>query len=150
MSFTRDYDTNVPIDHTLNNLWPTKIRNVVTDIGERLSAIVSGFTSGETVKGILKLPFIAVAKPSNITDQILMYAKDVSGKTELFIQDEDADEMQVTSDGKLNSLALKSSTVADIANIMELIYPIGYVITLGVSTNPATLFGVGTWTAIKG
>jgi microcystin-dependent protein len=33
---------------------------------------------------------------------------------------------------------------------MNLIYPIGYVVTLGVSTNPGTLFGVGTWTAIEG
>lgn len=30
------------------------------------------------------------------------------------------------------------------------LYPVGIVITLGVSTNPATLFGFGTWTAIAG
>ena len=34
--------------------------------------------------------------------------------------------------------------------MMNLIYPVGYVITLGVSTNPGTLLGVGTWTAITG
>jgi microcystin-dependent protein len=33
---------------------------------------------------------------------------------------------------------------------LNAIYPIGIVITLGVSTNPATLFGIGTWTAIAG
>lgn len=36
------------------------------------------------------------------------------------------------------------------AGLLGLIYPVGIVITLGVSTNPATLFGFGTWTAIAG
>jgi len=30
------------------------------------------------------------------------------------------------------------------------VYPVGVVITLGVSTNPATLFGFGTWASIAG
>lgn len=30
------------------------------------------------------------------------------------------------------------------------VYPIGIVVTLGVSTNPNTLFGFGTWTQIEG
>lgn len=34
--------------------------------------------------------------------------------------------------------------------LLELMYPVGIVITLGVSTNPATLFGFGTWQAIAG
>jgi len=36
-----------------------------------------------------------------------------------------------------------------VANLAS-VYPIGIVITLGVSTNPNTLFGFGTWTAIAG
>jgi len=35
-------------------------------------------------------------------------------------------------------------------SLMNSIYPVGIVVTLGVSTNPATLFGIGTWTAIAG
>ena len=38
----------------------------------------------------------------------------------------------------------------DIATVWEAIYPVGIVVTLGVSTNPATLFGMGTWEQIKG
>ena len=34
--------------------------------------------------------------------------------------------------------------------ILGAIYPVGIVITLGVSTNPNTLFGFGTWSAIAG
>lgn len=37
-----------------------------------------------------------------------------------------------------------------LSTILDAIYPIGFVVTLGVSTNPATLFGIGTWTAIAG
>lgn len=41
------------------------------------------------------------------------------------------------------------STSGSIATL-ELIYPVGIVVTLGVSTNPSTLFGIGTWTRIEG
>jgi hypothetical protein len=34
--------------------------------------------------------------------------------------------------------------------ILDRVYPIGTVVTLSVSTNPATLYGIGTWTAIAG
>lgn len=34
--------------------------------------------------------------------------------------------------------------------VRALVFPIGSIVTLGVSTNPATLFGFGTWTAITG
>lgn len=36
------------------------------------------------------------------------------------------------------------------SSLLSAIYPVGIVITLGVSTNPATLFGFGTWTSIAG
>ena len=43
-----------------------------------------------------------------------------------------------------------AANVAAIATMMNLIYPVGIVITLGVSTNPGTLLGIGTWEAITG
>jgi hypothetical protein len=48
--------------------------------------------------------------------------------------------------GTVNATTLQLGST----NIMELVYPVGIVVTLGVSTNPGTLFGVGTWTAITG
>lgn len=36
------------------------------------------------------------------------------------------------------------------AALINIIYPVGIVITLGVATDPAELLGVGTWTAIAG
>jgi len=41
-------------------------------------------------------------------------------------------------------------TSTSLTDVLGLIYPVGIVITLGVSTNPATLLGIGTWTAIEG
>ena len=41
-------------------------------------------------------------------------------------------------------------TSTSLTDVLGLIYPVGIVITLGVSTNPATLLGIGTWTAITG
>lgn len=154
MAFTRDWDETVPVDHTLISQGPTKIRNVKEDVGDRLATIISGFASGETVTGILNLPFIAQSAPSTVTDQIQLYGKVVSTKTELHAKDEDGTEIQITTAGKINAAALggvyAAANVAALATMMNLIYPVGIVITLGVSTNPATLLGVGTWTAIAG
>jgi hypothetical protein len=76
-------------------------------------------------------------------------AETCDGKPELVFTDEDDDSVQITKDGKLNTAAL-DITLALMAPMLEFIYPVGYVITLGVSTNPGTLLGVGTWTAIAG
>lgn len=34
--------------------------------------------------------------------------------------------------------------------VMQAMMPVGFVVTLGVSTNPATLYGFGTWTRVQG
>lgn len=106
MSFTRDYSIVLPIDHTLNAAWPGNDRNIKQDVQDRLADIVSGFNAGETVKGILNLPFIAGSNPSTVTDQIQLFAKVVSTKTELFIKDEDGNVFQITDTGKLNAVNL--------------------------------------------
>lgn len=145
MSFTRDFSILTPIDHTLNANWPSYDRNGKQDSQDRLADIISGFNSGETVKGILNLPFIAQSTPSTKTDQIQLYGKAVAGKTELHTLNEDGVETQVTSSG-----AFTPTATAILALVGPLIMPIGFVVTLGVSTNPNTLYGFGTWTQIKG
>lgn len=37
-----------------------------------------------------------------------------------------------------------------VAAALEAMMPVGFVVTLGISTNPATLYGFGTWTAVAG
>jgi len=78
----------------------------------------------------------------------ILGSQTIAGKGELVYTDEDDNDIQLSKAGKLCVSTL--TTVASISTIMNLIYPIGSVVTLGVSTNPATLFGIGTWTAIAG
>lgn len=78
----------------------------------------------------------------------LLGSQTVSGKGELVYSDEDDNDIQLTKNGVAKPST--STVLADWSAIMGLVYPIGFVVTLGVSTNPATLFGVGTWTAIAG
>lgn len=45
----------------------------------------------------------------------------------------------------------KSAAVTEaIYGALQAMMPVGFVVTLGVSTNPATLYGFGTWTRIQG
>lgn len=46
--------------------------------------------------------------------------------------------------------AVSESIPLAVAAALEAMMPVGFVVTLGVSTNPATLYGFGTWTAIAG
>lgn len=147
MAFSADWSNTIIVDHTKLNAVAAGIRATRLAVSDRLAAIVSGFVAGETVKGILNLPFIAQSTPGTVTDQIQLYGKAVGGKTELHALDEDGTERAVTTGGKLNS-GILGGTLA--TAIMEQIYPIGIVLTFGVSTNPATLLGIGTWTAIAG
>lgn len=147
MAFTRDFDNALPVDHTLNSEWPAWRRKIMVDLGDRISAIISGFVSGETAKGILALPFIAVTKPATITDQIQLYGKVVSTKTELHAVDEDGNEIQITSAGALNI----PGAAAMLALVGPLMMPVGTIYTNKTdSTNPGTKFGFGTWVAIEG
>lgn len=84
----------------------------------------------------------------------ILGSQTVSGKGELVYTDEDDNDIQITSNGSIHAPSISgvypAANVAAIVNIMNLVYPVGSVVTLGVSTNPGTLFGVGTWTAIEG
>lgn len=55
-----------------------------------------------------------------------------------------------TFEGSIDTSGGFNLTDTSLTDVLGLIYPIGIVITLGVSTNPATLLGIGTWTAIEG
>ena len=55
-----------------------------------------------------------------------------------------------TFTGDLTSSGGFNLTSTSLTDVLGLIYPVGIVITLGVATNPATLLGIGTWTAVTG
>lgn len=101
----------------------------------------------------------------------ILGSQTVSGKGELCYVDEDDNTIQLTNQGTpiaINALSAKTTPVASdafmlndsadsnktkkitLSDILKVMYPVGTVLTFGVSTNPNTLFGFGTWTAIAG
>lgn len=84
---------------------------------------------------------------SGATGKPILGAQTADSKAELFFTNEDDVDIQLTKGTKINSLAL-DLTLTSLAGLMALIYPVGSVyINAGVATNPATLFGFGTWIA---
>lgn len=75
-------------------------------------------------------------------------AQTIDGKAELVFTTEADIDIQMTKGNYPYYSAPEN--VAGMAGLLNFSYPIGIVITLGVSTNPATLLGIGTWTQIKG
>jgi len=95
----------------------------------------------------------------------------VSGKGELVYTDEDNNDIQMTTLGTpvaINGCAAKTTPVAadlllmsdsadtykskkiTMANLVNFFYPVGsFYANYSVSTNPGTLFGVGTWVAVE-
>jgi hypothetical protein len=70
---------------------------------------------------------------------------DGDDKPELVFTDEDDVSTQITKAGSLN---LNAVTLSACATLLGLIYPIGSIYCNSTdSTNPATLFGFGTWVA---
>jgi hypothetical protein len=135
--FTRDWDESDPVDHTLNSRWPAEIREVMVDVAERLDDIMNGFTSGETVVDFDVVPMNnRAADPTAVPDTGNLYTKDVAAVAELFYQDENSNEIQLTSGGAINASSQCST-----------MWPIGSVYIAVVSTNPNTLLGCGTWSA---
>lgn len=78
----------------------------------------------------------------------VIYSKDVAGKAEPHIIDEDGNVVQLLTAGKLNTAVLKADVAATVALITKFVYPVGSIyINAGVATNPNTLLGFGTWVA---
>lgn len=84
----------------------------------------------------------------------ILGSQTVSGKGELVYTDEDDNDIQITSAGKIKAESIAgvypAANVAALATMMNLIYPVGsYYFNDSVSTNPGTLLGVGTWVAVE-
>ena len=77
----------------------------------------------------------------------ILGAQTIGGKAELVYTDEDDNDIQMTKDG--GQFYGAPNAVANMSGIMNLIYPVGSIYcNSSDSTNPATLLGVGTWTAM--
>ncbi len=157
-SYTETWDVTRPDGSSDIALGDDVIRQDKRALDERLNedhvkpSDETGFT---TVGYHRKSQYVEQASdPANVANTGIVYTKDDAGDTELFYQDDGGAVIQLTADGKLNAAAIggvyAAANVAALVNLLPFIYPIGAVVTFGVSTNPNTLFGFGTWTAIAG
>ena len=104
MAYTRNWSESNPQDHLKFNQTSGQIRDVRADVAERLKNLLYGFISGETqtTEGVKNLPFyVQGSDPGATADKIKAYAKDISSKAELHLQDEDGNVIVVTRSGKL-------------------------------------------------
>lgn len=103
MAFTRDWNEATPLGTADANTLDTIIKNGEVDISDRLKNMVYGFIAGENsvAQHFQYVQFYeqaSVSQPSAGFGRV--YTKAVGGKCELFWQDEDGDEIQLTSGGK--------------------------------------------------
>ena len=74
---------------------------------------------------------------------------DTNVKTNSWVLDQDT--LSGNDDTKVpTQQSVKAYVDAAITAVKDLLMPVGTVVSLGVSTNPGTLYGFGTWTAITG
>lgn len=112
MAHTRDWSSEVPIDHTKFKAIPGAIAALALDIEERLAAFFYGFTSGETSDGIKYLPFwVQTTAPTGAANKVCMYAEDSNSKAALKVKTEDNAEIQLTERdwGLLDDFALSNA-----------------------------------------
>lgn len=159
MSFVETWDETKPAGSRDLSLGDDDIREFKRALRERLALdhIFDDDEVGFTTIGYhYKATLVKQASnPTAVNDAGILYSKDAgSDKIELYYIDDDSQVTQFTNAGKLRAESIggvyAAANVAALASIMNFVYPVGSVVTLGVSTNPNTLFGVGTWTAITG
>lgn len=120
MAWTNTYDTATPAGSDDPAEADDRMREIKLALQERLAqdhyfpltgTEVSDTAAGEHEKVTLRV----ASAPTAVADKGFVYAKDVSGKAELFYIDEDGDEIQITSGGILNALNLTGAqTVAGV------------------------------------
>jgi len=113
-ALTRDWDTTIPADHTKFKAQPGHVRDLRTDLEDRLEDILAGFTAGETYVGIKLGDFLTYGTGDPTTPagtgnalNFILYAKTkdyLTGPTtqaEMFGIDQAGNVIQITKSGKL-------------------------------------------------
>jgi len=102
MAWNKNLDIGKPPDTAESpSLGASRIRDWKNAVCERLTNWIYSFKTDDTEikEGLKKAPFNTGSAPSQETNKVIVYAKDVAGKAELFARDEDGDEIQLTSGG---------------------------------------------------
>lgn len=107
-TFTRTWDTSYeasPAGSDLANTIDNRMREVKVDARERLE--VDHSMAGDVDDGLhKKVTFVdpLAVKPVQAFDESFLYTKDVAGTSELFYEDEAANEVQLTNAGDIGNI----------------------------------------------
>lgn len=154
---TVSWDETTPSGSENISLGDNRIQELKTQLREVISVDHEFANSGQTATtGQHKQ--VTLQEQANLgtgaVGATILGNQTVSGKGELVYVDEDNNDVQITSGGKTRAESLGGvypvANLAAIATLLDKIYFVGIVITSGVSTNPNTLLGIGTWAQIKG
>ena len=106
MAYNHSIDPSTPPNTgEAPSLGASRIRSLKEALIERLTSFIYGMDSAgtETEIGFKSTPLrVQATAPSTPTNGVEVYAKDVSGKAEMFVRDEDGDEVKLTNAGGIN------------------------------------------------
>lgn len=124
------------------------------DIPDTFDDLTDGSTN-KAFTSTLKNKLDGIETGADVTDATNVAAagavmeSDTSTASMNFVADED--DMSSNSATKLaTQQSIKAYVDTAISNAKQALLPVGSIVVLGVSTNPNTLYGFGTWTAIAG
>jgi len=107
MARTRTWSTTIPVDHTAIKLGPTKVRDLRTDIEERVDGILAGFVNTGTTNGLLLGRLLTVGTASTAypgtgaAAAIDIFGMTTNSLVEVFIRTQSSNEIQLTEQGRL-------------------------------------------------
>jgi microcystin-dependent protein len=154
MGFTRDWSAAGAriLDHLKFKSAPGEIRSVMVDLEDRLASILYGFTAGETIPGIKKGRFIKIGTGVQTTPpgtgaatslDVYSRADGTGSAVELYALDALGNETKLTAGGKIPNASLENPLLT----VLAAVYPVGSIYATTSATDPATVFGFGTWAA---
>lgn len=134
MAFSKTFDTATPAGSNSPTEADDRMREIKAATQERENVdhfwpLTGTEVSDEDAGEHRKVTLRTGSAPTAVADKGFVYAKDVSGKAELFYRDEDGNEVQLTSAGKLgaadeNLLAL-NATFGGALSVTGILTPLG-------------------------
>jgi len=126
----------------------------LADIPDTFDDLTDGSTN-KAFTSTLKTKLDGIEAAADVTDATNVAAAgatmntDTNVKTNSWVLDQD--NMSGNDDTKVpTQQSVKAYVDAAITAAKSALLPVGSIVVLGVSTNPGTLYGFGTWTAIEG
>ena len=118
MAWTYTFDIATPVGTNVPSVLDNSDREIKAAVQERLNVDHFFTLTGTQVSDLAsgqhrQIEFYGpISKPSNAANKLWLYGKDVGGKIEFHVLDEDGNEIQLTDGGAFNMALLTSQTIA--------------------------------------